>query len=104
MKILVTYDIPREPFVNLPADWKITFPEGEKLSKEEIIRLLPEYDILLAIFSRPIDKDMLDAGKKLQLIRSATTTSTFSMRGKKGLQYAIPLSRFATRQQNSAWP
>lgn len=68
MKILVTYDIPREPFVNLPADWEITFPEGEKLSKEEIIRLLPEYDILLAIFSRPIDKDMLDAGKKLQLI------------------------------------
>ncbi len=68
MKILVTYDIPRQPFATLPADWEITFPAGEKLNKEEIIRMLPEYDILLAIFSRPIDKDMIDAGKKLKLI------------------------------------
>ncbi len=68
MKILVTYDIPREPFKNLPTDWEITFPEGEKLTKEEIIRMLPEYDILLAIFSRPIDKEIIDAGKKLKLI------------------------------------
>lgn len=68
MKILVTYDIPREPFKNLPTDWEITFPEGEKLTKEEIIQMLPEYDILLAIFSRPIDKEIIDAGKKLKLI------------------------------------
>lgn len=68
MKILVTYDIPREPFKNLPPDWEITFPEGEKLTKNEIIRMLPEYDILLAIFSRPIDKEIIDAGKKLKLI------------------------------------
>lgn len=68
MKILVTYDIPREPFKNLPTDWEITFPEGEKLTKEEIIRMLPEYDILLAIFSRPIDKEIIDSGKKLKLI------------------------------------
>lgn len=68
MKILVTYDIPRESFKNLPTDWEITFPEGEKLTKEEIIRMLPEYDILLAIFSRPIDKEIIDAGKKLKLI------------------------------------
>lgn len=68
MKILVTYDIPREPFKNLPADWEVTFPEGEKLTKDEIIRMLPEYDILLAIFSRPIDKEIIDAGKKLKLI------------------------------------
>lgn len=68
MKILVTYDIPREPFKNLPPDWEITFPEGEKLTKDEIIRMLPEYDILLAIFSRPIDKEIIDAGEKLKLI------------------------------------
>lgn len=68
MKILVTYNIPREPFQNLPQDWEITFPEGEEISKEDILRLLPEYDILLAIFHAPIDKEMIDAGKKLQLI------------------------------------
>lgn len=68
MKILVTYNLPREAFSQLPADWDITFPSGEEFTKEEIIRLLPEYDILLSIFSRPVDKEMIDAGTKLQLI------------------------------------
>lgn len=68
MKILVTYNIPREPFQNLPQDWEITFPQGEAMSKDEIIRLLPEYDIMLAIFHAAIDREMIDAGKKLKLI------------------------------------
>lgn len=68
MKILVTYDLPREAFHSLPTDWEITFPEKEFLTKEETIRLLPDYDILLSIFSRPVDKDIIDAGTKLKLI------------------------------------
>lgn len=68
MKLLVTYNIPRTPFQELPADWEITFPEKEIMSKEEIIRLLPEYDVMLAIFHAPIDRKILDAGKKLKLI------------------------------------
>ncbi len=68
MKLLVTYNIPRTPFQELPADWEITFPEKEIMSKAEIIRLLPEYDVMLAIFHAPIDREILDAGKKLKLI------------------------------------
>lgn len=68
MKILVTYNIPREPFQGLPNDWEITFPENEKLSKEEIIRMLPDYDVMLAIFHSPIDKEIINAGKNLKLI------------------------------------
>lgn len=68
MKILVTYNIPREPFQGLPDDWEITFPENEKLSKEEIIRMLPDYDVMLAIFHAPIDKEIINAGKNLRLI------------------------------------
>lgn len=68
MKILVTYDIPREPFRVIPADWEVTFPEDEAMSKEEIIGLLPEYDVMLAIFHAPIDKEIIDAGKQLKLI------------------------------------
>ena len=68
MKILVTYDIPREPFKDLPSGWELTFPEATEFSKEEIIRLLPSYDVMLAIFHAPIDKEILDAGKKLKLI------------------------------------
>lgn len=68
MKILVTYNIPREPFGNLPSDWEVTFPENEAMSKTEIIRLLPEYEVLLSIFHAPIDKEIIDAGKNLKLI------------------------------------
>lgn len=68
MKILVTYDLPREPFAGLYADWEFTFPRGEKFTKEELIRILPEYDIMLSIFSRPVDREIIDAGKKLKLI------------------------------------
>lgn len=68
MKLLVTYNIPRDPFRNLPTDWEVTFPQGEELNKTELIRMLPEYDVLLAIFHAPIDREILDAGKKLKLI------------------------------------
>lgn len=68
MKILVTYNIPREPFQGLPDDWEITFPDNEKLSKEEIIGMLPDYDVMLAIFHAPIDKEIINAGKNLKLI------------------------------------
>lgn len=68
MKILVTYDIPREPFASLPENWEVTFPEKEALDKEELIRMLPDYDVMLAIFHHPVDKEILDAGKKLKLI------------------------------------
>lgn len=70
MKILVSYDIPREPFATLPDGWETTFPEKEFFTKEELIRLLPEYDVFLSIFSIPVDHDVIDAGKKLKLISS----------------------------------
>lgn len=68
MKIVVTYNMPRKPFENLPADWEFIFPEGEEFSKEELIRVVPDCDIMLAIFARPVDKDVIAAGKKLRLI------------------------------------
>lgn len=68
MKILVTYNIPHEPFASLPKDWEVTFPDKEALEKEELIRMLPDYEVMLAIFHHPIDKEILDAGKKLKLI------------------------------------
>lgn len=70
MKILVTYNLPRPPFNNLPADWELTFPQNEEMPREEIIRLLPEYDVLLTIFHShsPVDREIIDAGKRLRLI------------------------------------
>lgn len=70
MKILVTYNLPRLPFENHPSDWEITFPSNEQMSREEIIHLLPEYDVLLTIFHSHdiVDKEIIDVGTKLKLI------------------------------------
>ncbi len=70
MKILVTYNLPRLPFENHPSDWAITFPSNEQMSREEIIHLLPEYDVLLTIFHSHdiVDKEIIDVGTKLKLI------------------------------------
>ena len=70
MKILVTYNLPRAPFEPVPEGWEFTFPTGEEMEREEILRLLPEYDVLLTIFHShaPVDREMIDAGKRLRLI------------------------------------
>lgn len=52
----------------MPSDWEVTFPAGEEMGKDELIRVLPEYDVMLAIFHAPIDREILDAGKRLRLI------------------------------------
>lgn len=68
MKLLVTYNIPREPLQSIPADWEVTFPAGVEFSRSEIIGLLPDYDVLLTIFQTTIDREIIDAGRRLKLI------------------------------------
>ena len=70
MKILVTYQIPRDPFLNLPRAWEIVFPEEGKecFTEEEIIERVGDCEVLLSIFSRPVSNAVIDAGKKLRLI------------------------------------
>lgn len=68
MKILVTYNIPHESFTALGKEHTVTLPEGEFFSKEELIKMVPEYDALLGIFTRPIDNEIIEAGKNLKLI------------------------------------
>lgn len=68
MKILVTYKIPTESFAKLGPEHTVTMPEGEYFTTEELIRLVPEYDVILGIFTRPIENSVIDAGKNLKLI------------------------------------
>lgn len=68
MKILVTYKIPTESFAKLGPEHTVTMPEGEYFTTEELIRLVPDYDVILGIFTRPIENSVIDAGKNLKLI------------------------------------
>ncbi|MDE6494513.1 MAG: dihydrofolate reductase [Bacteroidales bacterium] len=70
MKILIAHQIPRSPFVNMPADWTITFPEEDKIrfSTEELVELIPTYEAFVSFFTDPVPNAVIDAAKKLKII------------------------------------
>lgn len=70
MKILIAHQIPRAPFINMPADWVITFPEEGKtnFSPEELIELIPSYDALISFFTDPVPNAVIDAAQRLKII------------------------------------
>ena len=68
MKILVTYKIPAESFAKLGKEHTVTMPEKEYFTTEELVRLVPDYDVLLGMFTRPIENAVIDAGTNLKLI------------------------------------
>lgn len=68
-KILVTYDMFREGFVELEHKYDVTFPSGDKdFTYEEIMDIIHDYDALCPMFDFPVDKVLIDKGTKLQLI------------------------------------
>ncbi|MCH5243775.1 MAG: dihydrofolate reductase [Lentimicrobiaceae bacterium] len=70
MKILIAHQIPKAPFINMPADWVITFPEEGKtnFSPEELIKLIPSYDALISFFTDPVPNSVIDAAQRLKII------------------------------------
>ncbi|MDE5575528.1 MAG: dihydrofolate reductase [Bacteroidales bacterium] len=70
MKILIAHQIPKAPFINMPADWVITFPEEGKtnFSPEELIELIPSYDALISFFTDPVPNAVIDAAQRLKII------------------------------------
>ncbi len=67
-KILLTYAIPKEGLTNLEKDFNLIYPKKECLSKEEIISQITDCEVLISIFTQPIDKDIIEAGQKLKMI------------------------------------
>lgn len=68
-KILVAFDCINEGFEELIASYEVMFPpKGRDFTQEEIINIIPEYDVLCSVFDIPIGKNIIDAGKKLKLI------------------------------------
>ena len=68
-KILVTYNMFREGFVELEDKYDVTFPEGNKdFSYEEVMDMISEYDALCSMFDFPVNKELIDKGTRLQMI------------------------------------
>ncbi|MGB5988651.1 MAG: NAD(P)-dependent oxidoreductase [Marinifilaceae bacterium] len=67
IKILFTYRIPEEGLLALGKDYAIDCPL-HFYTKDEIIAKIADYDVLFSAFSTPVDKEIIEAGKKLKLI------------------------------------
>lgn len=67
-KILLGYDFKREGFTELEGKFELIYPDKERFTKEEIMERMPDIDVLVPNFSFQTDAEVIDAGKKLQLI------------------------------------
>ena len=68
-KILITYQLKAEGLEELEGKYDITQPVGKSIfTKEEVIELIPQFEILIPNFTFYTDKDIIDKGSKLELI------------------------------------
>ncbi|MDD4992032.1 MAG: NAD(P)-dependent oxidoreductase [Paludibacter sp.] len=64
MRVLVSTRLLPDGFLELQNQFEIVFPENEVFTKEEVIRLLPDFDAFIPTFLYKVDKDMIDAAAK----------------------------------------
>jgi len=61
MRVLVSSRLIPDGFSELNQQFEVIFPEKDIFSKEEVIRLLPDFDAFLPTFQFKVDKDIIDA-------------------------------------------
>lgn len=67
-KVLVTYDMFREGFNELVEKYDVTFPDEKGFSYEEVLEMIPEYDVLCSMFDFPVNQELMDRAVKLKLV------------------------------------
>lgn len=68
MKILITYDMFPESFGELAERYEVTRPAGRSFTYDEVLEMIPDYDVLCPMFSFKVDKALIDKGERLKLI------------------------------------
>lgn len=68
-KVLIAYRLKPEGLRELEGRYDVTLPVSKSyFSKEEVLELIPEYDVLVPNFSFYTDREIMDRGKRLELI------------------------------------
>ena len=67
-KVLITYGFDKTVFEHLEANFDLTYPSGEFMTKEDVLKIIGDYDVLIPNFSFYTDKEVLDKASKLKLI------------------------------------
>jgi len=67
-KILIVFPIPKQGLKQLRDKYDIIYPEHKAFTKEEQIKLIADCNAIISIFNIELDKDIIKAGKKLEVI------------------------------------
>ncbi len=70
MRVLVTWEIHQESLDILKKRFKVDYKPG--ISKKELVSIVKSYDVLVIRTYTPVDKIVLDAGKRLKYIVSCS--------------------------------
>ncbi|HEY6009667.1 MAG TPA: phosphoglycerate dehydrogenase [Geobacteraceae bacterium] len=71
MKVIVTDEVAREGLVLLEQDPRVELDIRLGLKKEELLAIIGDYEVIITRSGTTVDKDVLDAGKKLKLVARA---------------------------------
>lgn len=69
-KVLITYNMFKKGYAELMEKYDVTLPpEGiESFTFDEVMAVIDLYDAILPMYNFPINKELMDAGKKLQIV------------------------------------
>ncbi len=67
-KVLITCNLFREGFVELSKEFDLIFPPENVFNEKELLAQIRDCEALLPMFNLPVDKKLIDVGKKLKII------------------------------------
>ncbi len=71
MRIIVTDEVSAEGLALLTQDPRVQLDVRLGLSKEQLLEILGEYDVIITRSGTSVDRDVLDAGKRLKIVARA---------------------------------
>ncbi|SNB44986.1 phosphoglycerate dehydrogenase [Geobacter sp. DSM 9736] len=71
MKVIVTDEVASEGLALLSQDPRIKMDVRLGLSKEQLLDVIGEYEVIITRSGTTVDRDVLDAGKKLKMVARA---------------------------------
>jgi D-3-phosphoglycerate dehydrogenase len=71
MKVIVTDEVAREGLLLLEQDPRVELEVRLGMKREELLRIIGEYEVIITRSGTTVDKALLDAGKKLKIVARA---------------------------------
>lgn len=67
-KVLITYALHQEPLAELFEKFDVFMPQEKGLSRNQVLEMIADFEVLVPNFGFYTDQEMIDKGKKLELI------------------------------------